>query len=82
MGITLSPWQLLLILALSPLMCLAAGAFAMLIIGLIKSNKTANMVVMVLAMTQMFLSGAYHSNRQFTRHFADIESPYADDLLP
>ncbi|KAA6313999.1 hypothetical protein EZS27_035319 [termite gut metagenome] len=58
MGITLSPWQLLLVLALSPLMCLSAGAFAMLVIGLIKSNKTANMVVMVFAMTQMFLSGA------------------------
>ncbi|GHT64959.1 ABC transporter [Bacteroidia bacterium] len=58
MGITLSPWQLLLILALSPLMCLSAGAFAMLIIGLIKSIKTANMVVMVFAMSQMFLSGA------------------------
>jgi ABC-2 type transport system permease protein len=58
MGITLSPWQLLLFLALSPLMCLAAGSFAMLIIGVIKSNKTANMVIMILAMTQMFLSGA------------------------
>ncbi|GHT12442.1 ABC transporter [Bacteroidia bacterium] len=58
MGITLSSWQLILIVALSPLMCLSAGAFAMLIIGVIKSNKTANMVIMIIAMTQMFLSGA------------------------
>ncbi|MDR2810031.1 MAG: ABC transporter permease [Tannerellaceae bacterium] len=58
MGITLSPWQFLLILALSPLMCLSAGAMAMLLMGFIKNNKTANMVTMVLAMTQIFLSGA------------------------
>ncbi|MDR0825346.1 MAG: ABC transporter permease [Prevotella sp.] len=58
MGITLSLWQFLLILALSPLMCLSAGAFAMLIIGVIKSNKTANMVIMIIVMMQMFLSGA------------------------
>ncbi|GHV80341.1 ABC transporter [Spirochaetia bacterium] len=58
MGIFLSPWQLLLILALSPLMCLSAGAIAMVLIGIIKSNQTANMVIMMLAMGQMFLSGA------------------------
>ncbi len=58
MGITLSPWQFVLILALSPLMCLSAGAMAMLLMGIIKNNKTANMVTMVLAMTQIFLSGA------------------------
>jgi len=58
MGITLSLGQLLMILALSPLMCLSGGALAMIIIGLIKSNKTANIAVMLVTMPQMFLSGA------------------------
>jgi ABC-2 type transport system permease protein len=58
MGITLPVGQLLLILALSPLMCLSGGALAMLAIGLIKSAKTANFAVMVIVMPQMFLSGA------------------------
>jgi ABC-2 type transport system permease protein len=58
MGITLSAGQLLMILALSPLMCLSAGALTMIIIGLIKSNKTANLAVMLLIFPQMFLSGA------------------------
>jgi ABC-2 type transport system permease protein len=58
MGITLPIWQLLAILALSPLICLSAGALSMLIIGLIKSKKTANFAVMLLTMPQLFLSGA------------------------
>lgn len=58
MGITLSLTQLLMILALSPLMCLSGGALAMIIIGLVKSNKTANIAVMLITMPQMFLSGA------------------------
>lgn len=58
MGITLSPGQLLLILALSPLMCLSGGALALIIIGLVKSNKTANIAVSLITMPQMFLSGA------------------------
>ena len=58
MGITLSLGQLLLILVLSPLMCLSGGALAMIIIGLVKSNKTANTAVMLITMPQMFLSGA------------------------
>jgi len=58
MGITLGIGQLLMILVLSPLMCLSAGALAMLIIGLIKNRKTANFAVMLLVMPQMFLSGA------------------------
>jgi ABC-2 type transport system permease protein len=58
MGITLSAGKLLLILALSPLMCLSGGALAMIIIGLIKSKRTANLVVMLIVMPQMFLSGA------------------------
>ncbi|MDR3278087.1 MAG: ABC transporter permease [Oscillospiraceae bacterium] len=58
MGITLSVTQLLSILALSPLLCLAAGAFAMLLIGGIKNKKAANMAVMFVTMPQMFLSGA------------------------
>lgn len=58
MGIRLGAAQLLAILALSPLMCLAAGAFAVLLIGCIKSQKAANMAVMLVTMPQMFLSGA------------------------
>ena len=58
MGIRLGPGQLLAVLALSPLMCLAAGAFAVLLIGCIKNQKAANMAVTLVAMPQMFLSGA------------------------
>ena len=58
MGITLPLGKLLLILALSPLMCLSGGALAMIVIGLIKSKKAANLAVMLITMPQMFLSGA------------------------
>jgi ABC-2 type transport system permease protein len=58
MGITLPVLPLILILALSPLMCLAGGAMSMILIGLIKSKKTATFAVMMLTMPQMFLSGA------------------------
>ena len=58
MGITLPIGKLLLILALSPLMCLSGGALAMIMIGLIKSKRTANLAVMLITMPQMFLSGA------------------------
>ena len=58
MGITLPIGKLLLILALSPLMCLTGGALAMMVIGLVKSRKTANLAVNLIFMPQMFLSGA------------------------
>jgi len=58
MGITLSIGQLLIILALAPLMCLSAGALAMIVMGCIKNNKVANLAVMLVVMPQMFLSGA------------------------
>jgi len=58
MGITLPIGKLLLILALSPLMCLTGGALAMMVIGLVKSRKTANLAVNLIVMPQMFLSGA------------------------
>ena len=58
MGITLPFDKLLLILALSPLMCLSGGALAMLVIGLVKSKKAANLAVNLIVMPQMFLSGA------------------------
>jgi ABC-2 type transport system permease protein len=58
MNISLPIGKLLLILILSPLMCLAAGAMAIIFIGLIKSKKAASMVVMLITMPQMFLSGA------------------------
>src|SRR5699024_11789897 len=35
MGITLSPWSLLALLALAPLMCLSGGALAMIVMGVI-----------------------------------------------
>ena len=58
MGISLPLGQLLSILALSPLICLSGGAVSMLIIGLIKSKRTANYAVILIIMPQMFLSGA------------------------
>jgi ABC-2 type transport system permease protein len=58
MGIRLGAGQLLAILALSPLMCLAAGAFSMLLLGSITNRKAANMAIMFVPMAQMFLSGA------------------------
>jgi len=57
MGITLAPWQLLALLALAPLMCLSGGALAMIVMGSIKSNRVANVAVMMITMPQMFLSG-------------------------
>jgi ABC-2 type transport system permease protein len=57
MGISLTVGQLLALLALAPLMCLSGGALAMIILGVIKSNKTANVAVMLITMPQMFLSG-------------------------
>lgn len=57
MGITLAAWQLLALLALAPLMCLSGGALAMIVMGVIKSNKLANIAVMLITMPQMFLSG-------------------------
>ena len=58
MGITLPAGKLLLILALSPLICLSGGALAIIIIGLIKNKRAANLAVMLIVMPQMFLSGA------------------------
>ena len=58
MGITLPISQLLLIIALSPLICLSGGAMSMIFIGFIKSRKTANFAIMLITMPQMFLSGA------------------------
>lgn len=58
MGIRMSAAGLLAVFALSPLMCLAAGAFGMLLLGAIKNRKAANMALMIIPMAQMFLSGA------------------------
>ncbi|OJV65109.1 MAG: ABC transporter [Clostridiales bacterium 38-18] len=58
MGISITLHQTLLIFLLAPLMCMSAGALAMVVIGLIRSNKMANMAVMLISMPQMFLSGA------------------------
>ena len=58
MGISLTLPQFLSIIALSPLMCLSAGAMAIVPIGLIKDRKIANMVTTLITMPQMFLCGA------------------------
>ncbi|MDR1329528.1 MAG: ABC transporter permease [Oscillospiraceae bacterium] len=58
MGIRMDAGQLLAVLGLSPLMCLAAGAFGMLLLGAVKNRKAANMAIMIIPMAQMFLSGA------------------------
>lgn len=58
MGISISAGHLLSILALAPLFCLSGGALAMIMMGLIKNRKAANMAVSFITMPQMFLSGA------------------------
>ena len=58
MGITLGIHQMLMILILSPLICLTAGAISIAIMGLVRDNRTANIAVMLVTMPQMFLSGA------------------------
>ena len=58
LGITLPIGGLLFLLALAPLICLSGGAFTMILIGLIRNKKSANMVIMIALMPQMFLSGA------------------------
>jgi ABC-2 type transport system permease protein len=58
MGIHFSIWQLLSFLAISPLLCLAAGAFGVLIVAFVKTPNAANIIVMLIVMPQMFLSGA------------------------
>jgi ABC-2 type transport system permease protein len=57
MRITISLGQLLKILALSPLICLSAGALSIIIIGLIKNTRTASLVASLMTFPQMFLSG-------------------------
>ena len=57
-GARLSVSQLLTLLAFSPLICLAAGSLAVMCIGFIQKPSTAAMVVMMLVMSQTFLSGA------------------------
>jgi ABC-2 type transport system permease protein len=57
-GARLSLPQFLTLLAFSPLMCLAAGSLAVVCIGFIQKAATAGIVLMTLAMTQTFLSGA------------------------
>jgi ABC-2 type transport system permease protein len=57
MGVHLGVGATLGLLALSPLMCLAGGAFAMIFIGGIRNTKTANIAVTMISMAQMFLAG-------------------------
>ena len=57
-GARISLHDFLILLSLSPLICLAAGSFAVLCISVIKKPSTANFVIVFLVMGQMFLSGA------------------------
>ena len=57
MGLRLAGWQLLALLGLSPLMVLAGGALAMMVFGVVRSKKAANMVGLLITMPSMFLSG-------------------------
>ena len=50
--------QFFILLAFSPLICLAAGALGVACIGFIKKAATASIVIMMLSMAQTFLSGA------------------------
>ncbi|MDR0880063.1 MAG: ABC transporter permease [Clostridioides sp.] len=58
MRINFSFSQILSFLALSPFICLSAGAVGMAIVGFVKSDKVANILVSIVVMPQMFLSGA------------------------
>jgi ABC-2 type transport system permease protein len=57
-GTRLDISQFLILLAFSPLICLAAGSLGILCVGLIQKPSTAGIVIMMLSMTQTFLSGA------------------------
>jgi ABC-2 type transport system permease protein len=57
-GARLNGSQFLLLLAFSPLMCLAAGSLGVICVGFIHKNSTAGVVMMALMLGQTFLSGA------------------------
>jgi len=57
-GARLDIAQFLVLLAFSPLICLAAGALGVMCIGFIEKPTTAGIVIMLSVMAQTFLSGA------------------------
>jgi ABC-2 type transport system permease protein len=57
-GARLSVSQFFVLLAFSPLMCLAAGSLGVICVGFIRKAATAGIVIMMLSMAQTFLSGA------------------------
>ncbi len=57
MGINITLSQFLTLLAVSPFVCLVAGALAMCVIAFIKNSKMVSVISMVLLFPQMFLSG-------------------------
>ncbi|MCL1852276.1 MAG: ABC transporter permease [Peptococcaceae bacterium] len=57
-GATMTASQFWMILAISPLFCLAAGAFSMLLVGFVRNAAAAGTLSMLVSMLQMFLSGA------------------------
>jgi ABC-2 type transport system permease protein len=57
-GARLSTSQFLLMIAVSPLMCLASGAFTLFFIGFVQKASTASIIIMMVTMSQTFLSGA------------------------
>ncbi|MDR1353929.1 MAG: ABC transporter permease [Oscillospiraceae bacterium] len=58
LGTQLTASQFLLMLAISPLMCIAAGSIGVLVIGCIRNPNTANMFLSIIASLQMLVSGA------------------------
>jgi len=57
-GARLDVPQFLILLAFSPLICLAAGALGVACIGFVQKAATASVIIMMLSMAQTFLSGA------------------------
>jgi ABC-2 type transport system permease protein len=57
-GARLTVSQFLMLLAFSPLICLAAGSLGVVCIGFVQKATTAGIVIMSVSMAQTFLSGA------------------------
>jgi ABC-2 type transport system permease protein len=57
-GARISVSDFLVLFAVSPLMCLAAGSIGVFFVATLQKSSTAGIVVMALTMGQMFLSGA------------------------
>jgi ABC-2 type transport system permease protein len=58
LGARITAPQFWLLLAVSPLMCLAAGSLGILLVGTVKDTNTASLLSIMSTMVQMMLSGA------------------------